>query len=207
MTQLNQHTYHQLLQSKPKTNGEGTAQWYAITYHLFRSSPLECMDDFWRLVAYTYSWMPTIPKVRPDKIGDEATLLAQLKALKEGDTSNLESLLHGLVPVINNSLTGASKLLHFIAPETVPIIDRNVLSGWEVFFFFFPSGYSVMKLPYYKTALNQKHIPSYMAYRNTLLAWKEACEPSVTIRHLESALFELGKEITPESLRIYSSQP
>jgi hypothetical protein len=26
-------------------------------------------------------------------------------------------------------------MLHFIAPGIVPIIDRNVLRGWDIFFF------------------------------------------------------------------------
>jgi hypothetical protein len=202
--QLNQQTYEQLLHAKPSAKSEGTAQWYAITYQLFRSSQLVSMDDFWRLVAYTYSWMPTIPKVHPEKIHDTSALLAQLKLLKEGDTAQLEPLLYQLVPVINNSLTGSSKLLHFIAPEHVPIIDSNVLSGWDVFFFQLYPNKEVKKLPNYKTALNQKHISKYMTYRHTLLEWKANCEPWVTLRHLEIAIFDLGKELTPESFRIYS---
>lgn len=203
MTQLNQDTYSLLLSVNPMVRMAGGEDWYSITYQLFTDAPLDTLDDFWKIVAYTYSWMPTIPDVKPQLIKDTGELLTQLQALKGGDTTNLPTLLHQLVPVINNSLVGVSKVLHFIAPNQVPIIDRNVLSGWEVFFFIMYPQEGVSKLPNYKTALNRKHIPKYLEYRNVLLQWEANTNGAVTMRHLESAFFELGREVTPDHFKVY----
>jgi len=125
-------TYKQLvkLTGKPQET-----VWYGLSYKLFTKQPLETMDDFWRLVAAAYSWMPTIPEiykeaVKPGLIGR----LKKLKATKNIDDKTLQALFIELIPVINNSLIGTSKVLHFINPNLVPIIDSNVIHGWNSFF-------------------------------------------------------------------------
>jgi hypothetical protein len=167
--------------------------WYSLTYPMFTNAPLSNLDDFWKIVAYTYSWMPTIPDVRPHLIRDPKGLLSMLHLLKSGNVSHLSPLLHELVPVINNSLIGVSKVLHFIAPEQVPIIDRNVLNGWDLFFFKLYPHYNVPQLPHYKTALNLKHIPKYLEYREVLADWVAGGLFEFSMRDLEFAFFDLGR--------------
>lgn len=203
MILLNKDTYIRLLNANPIVRMAGVEDWYSLTYQLFTDAPLNTLNDFWRIVAYTYSWMPTIPDVRPQFIKDPGELLSMLQELKAGDTSNLPTLIHQLIPVVNNSLIGVSKVLHFIAPDQVPIIDRNVLSGWEVFFSIMHPHDGIPKLPYYRTALNRKHIPKYLEYRDILLQWEANSEGSVSMRNLEMAFFELGREVTPDQFKVY----
>lgn len=175
--------------------------WYQLTYDLFKEAPLEDINDFWKIVAYTYSWMPTIPVVKAHLIEDTDALLGRLQILKRGGDTQLPEMFKELIPVINNSLVGASKVLHFIAPNVIPIIDRNVLRGWELFFCQYPE-YIGPTLPSYRTSLNRTHIPKYMMYRDTLTRWVANGDGQFTIRDLEFALFELGKN-TEEEPRIY----
>jgi len=73
-------------------------------------------------INFTYGWMPTIFDFRSDNF-DEA--LKILNNAKIGDKPKADSLslLKGL---LNNSLVGTSKLLHFINPEIFAIWDSRV---------------------------------------------------------------------------------
>ncbi|WP_121354854.1 hypothetical protein [Flavisolibacter nicotianae] len=205
MNQLNHEAYNQLLKANQDAQQFFTAyngpDWYELTYNLFTSSPLETMNDFWRIVAYTYSWMPTIPDVKAHLIGDPDALLKKLQALRGGDDTQLEGLFLELIPVINNSLVGVTKVLHFIAPMTVPIIDRHVLRGWDLFFHDHPE-YGAPKLPSHRVALNKTHIAKYLTYRETLLRWVAGGTGQFTMRNLELAFFNLSQN-TPEMPRVY----
>jgi hypothetical protein len=74
-------------------------------------------------MGFVYSWMPTIPKNIKFKMLDEALpILNRAKncgIVSKEDYINLKSL-------CNNSLVGASKLLHFINPEQYAIWDRKI---------------------------------------------------------------------------------
>ncbi len=201
MTSLNHETFQKLKQASEDScliKGEGKLKWYDLTYELFKNSSLDSLDDFWRIVAFTYSWMPTIPEIYEDEIKDGENLLVKLKGLKNGDSSHLKSLLEELVPVINNSLVGTSKVLHFIAPEQVPIIDRNVLKGWNIFFTKHHPDSSIIKLPSYQTALGINHIGKYLQFRDTLIAWVKNINVNVCLRDIEYYLFKLGRSTEKE---------
>lgn len=83
-------------------------------------------QDVVRDAHMVYGWMPTVLDLY---VGDDACDLAQATALlncakghgeiSEGDISVLAGL-------INNSLVGASKLLHFVAPERFAIWDSKI---------------------------------------------------------------------------------
>jgi hypothetical protein len=206
MSQFNQDAYNQLLKANQKALRRFTIDngpnWYELSYDLFTSAPLETIGDFWKIVAYTYSWMPTIPDVKAHLIKDPAALLHKLQALKSDDNDVLVPLLHELIPVINNSLVGVSKVLHFISPSLVPIIDRHVLRGWYLFFDEHPE-HSIPKLPRHTNPLGQKHITAYLAYRAILMLWAENSGGQFTMRDLELAFFTLSRN-TEEIPRVYS---
>ncbi|MCF1713172.1 hypothetical protein L0U88_00840 [Flavihumibacter sp. RY-1] len=201
--QLNQESYNQLLnytnskQKRPTKEDNTVPDWYALTYSIFLDSPLNNLQDFWRLVAYTYSWMPTIPTINSHLISDEKQLLTDLKSLKKGEDQHLEALFTLLIPVINNSLVGVSKTLHFIAPDTVPIIDSNVTRGWNEFFSTYPTD-NIKKFPTYSNALTIKQLSNYLKYRETLLSWVVNSNASFSLRDLEWAFFELGIALNPK---------
>jgi hypothetical protein len=206
MLPLNYEAYKVLC----KTNDEATKvvrnievkSWYELTYDLFKNASLNNINDFWKIVAYTYSWMPTIPEINAHLIKEPNQLVDKLQKLRNGDDSCLTALIEQLIPVINNSLVGASKVLHFIAPDIVPIIDRNVLRGWDIFFFKLHSEFEVTQLPNYKTALNRNHVQKYLSYRSILTAWAQNSGGKITLRDLEFAFFELGKNTVEEQMEL-----
>jgi hypothetical protein len=73
-----------------------------------------------------YGWMPTIVELDPGgnalSLEDAALLLT--KAKREGHLENSE--VENLALLVNNSLVGASKLLHFVAPEHFAIWDSRI---------------------------------------------------------------------------------
>jgi hypothetical protein len=119
--------------SKKDKITEAKAKWYKHTYELFVNHPLNSMDDFWLKVAFAYSWMPTIPNIdiQKSKLNDDLEFWKTLMYLKNGMEINRRKLLEKLVPNINNSIVGTSKVLHFIAPDYVPILDSKVLTNWN----------------------------------------------------------------------------
>jgi len=73
-------------------------------------------------INFTYGWMPRILTFRSDKF-DEALVI--LNNVKNGATPDVNQL-RVLKELIDNSLVGTSKLLHFINPELFAIWDSRV---------------------------------------------------------------------------------
>lgn len=73
---------------------------------------------------FTYGWMPTILKnFDSTKIND--SIINALNGVKDGKELNHEDLTI-IKEILNNSIIGASKLLHFINPKLYPIWDSRV---------------------------------------------------------------------------------
>jgi hypothetical protein len=71
---------------------------------------------------FTYGWMPTMLRFKSQ---DFDAAVAVLNHVKAGQTISDQEL-SCLAGVINNSLVGASKLLHFIDPSRYAIWDSRV---------------------------------------------------------------------------------
>ncbi len=196
MHKLNLETYNLLTQVTNDVKDTQRDTWYNLTYPLFKTAPLNSMDDLWRLVAFTYSWMPTIPKVDKGKIKDPESLLQNLKELKAGSEAKLEIILNELVPVINNSIVGTSKVLHFIAPGIIPIIDSRVVKGWNNFFTTIFTDHSVSKIATHKILGGKECIPSYMDYKQQLDAWVKNCDHNICLRDLDIAFWKLSNNLS-----------
>jgi len=81
-------------------------------------------------INFTYGWMPTIFDFRSDKFNEALIILNEVKKGNKLTADNLV-LLKGL---LNNSLVGTTKLLHFIKPDNFAIWDSRVyryLTGKE----------------------------------------------------------------------------
>lgn len=81
-------------------------------------------------INFVYGWMPTIFDFRSDNFDEALKILNKAKHGTIPTTDELR-LLKGL---LNNSMVGTSKLLHFINPETFAIWDSRVyryLTGKE----------------------------------------------------------------------------
>lgn len=73
-------------------------------------------------INFTYGWMPTIFDFRSDEFDAALDILNRAKDGNRPTTDGL-ILLKGL---LNNSLVGTTKLLHFINPDNFPIWDSRV---------------------------------------------------------------------------------
>jgi hypothetical protein len=92
------------------------------------------------------------------------------------------------VGLINNSVVGTSKVLHFIAHDYVPILDSKVLINWNSFF----KNTETPLLP--KTYTVSKQIDVYLQYWKLMAEWKNNCKKAgkdVSLRTLEKSLFKL----------------
>ncbi len=81
-------------------------------------------------INFTYGWMPTIFDFRSDKFDEALEILHSVKNHCIVSAKQLETL----KCLLNNSLVGSSKLLHFINPEIYAIWDSRVyryLTGTE----------------------------------------------------------------------------
>lgn len=96
---------------------------YATFINYFASLPNEI--KFENLIIgshFVYGWMPTILKLQ---ISDEKSILEILNKAKVGTTLDVNEI-SALKACVNNSLVGASKLLHFINPLEYAIWDSRI---------------------------------------------------------------------------------
>jgi hypothetical protein len=106
-----------------------------------------------------YGWMPTIPKLGAIMRWDgnkRQKLAATLVKAKSGQVPTDDEL-ETLKAFCNNSIIGASKLLHFLKPEAFPIWDSRVA---KVF----------LKKPK-AGGLSVNGIEPWKEYRNALSGW------------------------------------
>ncbi len=104
---------------------------------------------------FVYGWMPTIVKLKISELGEVLTALNKAKA---GGKLKADELVL-LKKCINNSIVGASKLLHFINPNIYAIWDSRI------------HRYSTGKKSQYSVNNSQ----TYLNYLNTL--WKLIDQP------------------------------
>ncbi len=182
---LNKETYRWLNnQPKYKPNDD---QWFKASYPIFaKGKKPKSEEELFQIIAYAYSWMQTIPNVKPITNKEWLTISSLLKRI-DTKSNALEQLLFILIPIINNSLVGTSKVLHFISPVRVPIINSRVRKAWNKIF----AKRKDLKLKgLLVTKANlQSVVNSYLNYCSNISKWQEACGKGVSIRDIESILY------------------
>lgn len=73
-----------------------------------------------------YGWMPTILDLYPLAPNQSFEMGPELLMRARKDGKLVEAGFESLKGMVNNSLIGASKLLHFVAPDKFPIWDTNI---------------------------------------------------------------------------------
>ncbi|WP_461534749.1 hypothetical protein [Spongorhabdus nitratireducens] len=129
---------------------------YIVSYsHLIRfASNIQTLTatELVVLSHMVYGWMPTILNLHlpdePDGL-DKITRILE-KARQKGCISYDE--LSQLKALVNNSVVGASKLLHFTAPEHFPIWDSKI---YRFCYENEPHQYRVNSVDHYLTYINQ----------------------------------------------------
>jgi hypothetical protein len=186
--ELTSSLYHKI-RKEVETDLEvhNTQKWFNYSYALFTNHKLESIDDFWKIVAFAYSWMPTIPTIHYAYIeGKEEQVLKELKKLPQGK-ADIVWLFNTLTPVINNSVVGTSKVLHFIAPTQVPIYDSRVISAWQKLF----SEEQQFTLKSRKGNINK--VLFFIEKMNIWLANLKDNQEDISLRDIELVLYYYGK--------------
>ncbi len=80
-------------------------------------------SDFIAIKAMVYGLMPTTMNLRK---GDLEAFLAPLELLKKTGRRLSTEELTGLKAIVNNSVVGTSKILHFLRPDIYPIWDSRI---------------------------------------------------------------------------------
>lgn len=159
-------------------------------------------DDLYIAMSIAYSWMPTMLEVR---VGKGKKLENYLPAVRYFSRSNRHDIFNEydkarehftqITELVNNSVVGASKTLHLFYPAQVPIIDSNVVKGWNSFFKTDFTNFPKLKLPgYFSSASKEKQIDAYFDYWNMLNEWMRNTGIK-NVREIEEAFYLIGREI------------
>lgn len=107
---------------------KGYLKTHAAFLSFFRSQPVIDRNTVILGASLVYSWMPTMLTLELDGVDRSAAILQKIRSGAQPSDADLARL----KATINNSLVGASKVLHFVAPERMPIWDSRVCRflGW-----------------------------------------------------------------------------
>lgn len=141
-------------------------------------------------LATAYSWMPTMldiytnnPHIVFKKLSKH---ISYFKGIHSSNNLkiNEEEVLQRLTDIkklVNNSMVGASKVLHLFSPRYIPIIDSRVIKAWNLFF----QDIKELKI---KGELSPEKYFKYWFY---LLTWKENMKLK-SVRDIEIYFFKYG---------------
>lgn len=98
----------------------------------FKNRTLISLHDFTIAAYFSYGWMPTILSLDfINKDEDCKNIVEYMNMVKEGKILN-ETQLETMKRVVNNSIIGVSKLLHFANPSVYPIWDSRVANYFGI---------------------------------------------------------------------------
>jgi len=169
------------------------------------------MITLWRGILYltryelliamgiAYSWMPTMLDIyATDKkhLKQLLPLVKYLRSIKnlydfDKNAKKIEECLVKITPVINNSIVGTSKVLHIFSPQNIPIIDRNVLKGWNITFKKYYKKYPDLRLPMNIPVTTSRQVSAFMKYWRLLFLFKVNTKTK-SIRQLEEPFYWIG---------------
>ena len=181
---------HRVFELKLISNGNNSyLKSYSILLQQVAQKEKLSFEDIVGIAHMVYGWMPTILTLHFDKTSQE-NIVRAINSARERllDFAEIE-LLKGF---INNSLVGASKLLHFVSPEKYAIWDS------KIYFFLFQKSSQpntigkIEKYFEYLHKLNELEqspkFPAFHAMVNTTLNY-----PVSAKRALEIVMFENSK--------------
>jgi len=153
---------------------------YILSYpHLlsyFASKQIFAIEDVVRGAHMAYGWMPTVLDIYPEMPNIDLATGADLlnKAKRTGALTDTE--VEQLARLVNNSLVGASKLLHFVSPQHFPIWDSKI---YAFVFQEKPHNYRVSQVSKYRKYLallgqlqNDTHFTSFHSSVNRKVGYQ-----------------------------------
>jgi hypothetical protein len=164
-------------------------------YNTYLNSSCFSKEDLFKIAGLVYSWMPTMLDLYYEDDYDFDNLIKQINNLENGKESNVKIVLIELAKLINHSVVGASKALHIIYPNSFPIIDSRVVTGWNKYFETeIKSGLiEPIKCSWYWKSESElaKKVECYLNYRNYLKSWSK--NNKVSIRDIEVLFYLIGE--------------
>ncbi len=145
----------------------------------FQSINVFSIQDFVCCAHIVYGWMPTVLDLYPSQSNINLKQAAELltSAKRYGKLSDVD--IEHLASLVNNSLVGASKLLHFTSPNNFAIWDSKI--------------YSFL----YKEKPHNYRVNKISNYREYLSCLKNIMQKSGFDLFHESINTKLGYEVTP----------
>lgn len=193
---FNLHRYHSLLESRKLLNymPSNTLLTYSYFIDYFSQINKISQNDFLYAVHVAYSWMPKMIELTIKDLNQINKILSDVEYLRGiSNHSQLHSSrneicqkLSSISGIINNSMVGISKVLHFFAPNNIPIIDSNVFQSWNQFFMCYPS---VML----RGSRNKIKVDCYMDYWEAMLFWKQEVGLN-SVRQIEESFYIMGRQ-------------
>jgi hypothetical protein len=178
---------------------KGTDAWYMASYGVLTATRPSNREDFIRVVAFAYSWLPrSTPVAQPTEKQVRSYFELLRKATSAGPRKNKRAIRERLLRATRLAIgvTGAgasvtaSKVLHFSDPSVAPMFDRWVVE-----------------------ALRQLNIkkPEYIEYWSFVdrLIGRAAAHPKLGVlnyRRVDELLFQMGKSARspakPSSIKV-----
>lgn len=149
---------------------------YPTFVNFFAGRASVTKDDFVIAANFTYGWMPTILQLTATDTDwmRAARLLTSAKLARVTSESDLVFLM-GLV---NNSLVGVSKILHFVNPQQHAIWDSRVYR------------YITKKQPYGYRVSDVATFPRYLAICDEIAQWPQLAAEVVRLSE------KIGQKLT-----------
>ena len=160
-------------------------------YFIKYKRQLKTTGDLIVAISIAYSWMPTMLDMYGqteksfDKLKKEISQFKSFSssALLEENKPMIKKILAKLSRATNNSVVGASKVLHMFYPRHIPILDSRVITAWN-------------KLPKIEKAKipalnNNNREECYYQYWLGILYWREELKHK-GVRRIEKKLFDYG---------------
>ena len=168
-------------------------------YEAYLKRPCNKKEDLLQIAGMAYSWMPTMLEFYYKEDNELDLLLKQIHKLEKANREERIELIKKLSLLINHSIVGASKTLHIIYPDLVPLTDSRVARSWNIFFATEIKNKQIEKLPtawHWKLGDETQHnkkVNSYIHYWDTLDEWKDSLSSKVSLRDLELRFYLLGE--------------
>lgn len=154
---------------------------YPILLSHFKSLPVLNWDAAVRGLHIVYAWMPTIPRlgeIMGWNLRQRRELLLALNTVRMGHEPNALQI-ERIKRFCNNSFVGASKLLHFLRPDTFPIWDTRVGKAF------------LRRRKLAGSTVNS--LSQWMLYRGAVLGWAQDKDVKAKCKHLKGIIPSLQR--------------
>lgn len=184
---------------KPKNKGK---IFDTYPYFIKYKRKLNTTDDLIVAISIAYSWMPTMLDIYDqseksfERLKGEISQFSSIKssAALENKEREIKKLLGKLCKATNNSVVGASKVLHLFYYEHIPIFDSRVRRAWNSLF------EGNIRIPIIS---RKNQVNCFFNYWLGILYWREKLRHS-GVRRIEKKLFEYGGYLNAKNKKKYN---